>query len=218
MAHEGEVAARWEAGPYVRALGLQIRDAAPDRVVLALPYADGNSNPGGALHGGVAASLVLTAAALVGDADAQARALEGRTVDASIVYLAAAIREDVLVEARPLRRGKELTFVEADVRTEAGKPIARGLATRRVAAASPPDRVRTAHADVPGAGDVSPPAFTKIFTAAPFMARLGLRVVRVADGEAVVRLPWSADHADPAGTLHEGALAALADTTGAMAS
>jgi uncharacterized protein (TIGR00369 family) len=186
---------------------------------LVLPFAAANSNPGGALHGGVAASLVLIGSALVADAGRQdGRAPERSTVDASISYLAAAINEGVVAEARALRRGKELTFVEVDVRTEAGKPIARGLTTRRLAPVSPPDRVRSARERIPDAHDAAPPGFTKIFTAAPFMARLGLQVVRVESGEAIVRLPWLAANADADGSLHEGALAALADTTGAMAS
>jgi uncharacterized protein (TIGR00369 family) len=209
---------RTAAAPYVRALGLDVAEASTDRVRLVLPFAAGNSNPGGALHGGVAASLVLIGGALVGDATSGEDAVERTTIDASITYLAAAINEGVVAEARALRRGKELTFVEVDVHTDAGKPIARGLTVRRNAPPSPVDRVRAARERVPASSDAPPPGFTKLFTMAPFMARLGLQVVRVENGEAIVRLPWLAANTDADGTLHEGALAALADTTGAMAS
>jgi uncharacterized protein (TIGR00369 family) len=218
MHAHGELAARYESGAYARGLGIRVAGATEDAVRLVLPFADGNSNPGGALHGGVVASLVLIGAAAVADAGSAAAAAERSTVDVSIAYLAAAINEGVVAEAQALRRGKELTFVEVDVRTEAGKPIARGLAARRLAPPSPSNRIRDAPADVRTASASAPPAFTKIFTAAPFMARLGLEVLRVERGEAVVRLPWRAANADHDGTLDEGALAALADTTGAMAS
>jgi uncharacterized protein (TIGR00369 family) len=219
MSSVDALAARYESAPYNRALGLRVLEATPDLVRLGLPFADANSNPGGALHGGVAASLVLVGGALVAEAGAeQGAGYEGTTVDATITYLAAAINEGVVVAARPLRRGKELTFVEVDVRTDAGKAIARGLATRRLAPAAPADRVRRAHAATPPLDAAEPPRFTRIFTSAPFMARLGLEVLRVADGDAVVRLPWAPSNGDGRGALHEGAAAALADTTGAMAS
>lgn len=217
MSTADELAARYEQAAYNRALGVRVSEVTGDRARVALPFAEGNSNPGGALHGGVAASLVLIAGALVADAGNDGEAAERTTVDASIGYLAAAINEGVVADARVLRRGKELVFVEVDVRTDAGKPIARGLTARRLAPASPADRVRATREHVPGTSDAAPPRFTKLFTAAPFMARLGLQVVRVESGEAIVRLPWLAANVDVDGASHEGALAALADTTGAMA-
>ena len=45
-----------EAG-YSAALGVHCDDVTEASVALSLPYADGNSNPGKALHGGCAASL-----------------------------------------------------------------------------------------------------------------------------------------------------------------
>jgi uncharacterized protein (TIGR00369 family) len=218
MSAGGGMAARVGQAPYARALGVAVTAVSADVVQMALPFAAGNSNPGGALHGGVAASLVLIGGASAADAGDETGAAERSTVDVSIAYLAAAINEGVVAEARVLRRGKELTFAEVDVRTEGGKPIARGLVARRLAPASPPDRVREAAGEVLAATDAPPPGFTKLFTTAPFMARLGLEVVRVERGEAVVRLPWLTANTDADGALHEGALAALADTTGAMAS
>jgi uncharacterized protein (TIGR00369 family) len=51
-----------------------------------------------------------------------------------------------------------------------------------------------------------------------FMARLGIGVEHAHGGEAVLAMPWRADSADDAGAVHEGALAALIDTSGALAS
>jgi uncharacterized protein (TIGR00369 family) len=217
MSAHDDLARRYESGSYARALGVRVDSVSDEAVRLVLPFADGNSNPGGALHGGVAASLVLIGGAAVAEASGAAGE-ERSTIDVSVAYLAAAIKEGVVADARVLRRGKELTFVEVDVRSEGGKPIARGLAARRAAPATTSDRLIAGRESIQTASDGSPPGFTKIFTAAPFMARLGLQVARVEHGEAVVRLPWSDANADHDGALHEGALAALADTTGAMAS
>ncbi|HWP66880.1 MAG TPA: PaaI family thioesterase [Candidatus Limnocylindria bacterium] len=217
MSSPDELTRRYEEGGYVRALGVRVAAVSEEVVRLELPFAEGNSNPGGALHGGVAASLVLIGAAAAAEASG-AETPERSTVDVSVAYLAAAIEEAVTAEARVLRRGKELTFVEVDVRTGAGKPIARGLAARRLAGDTPADRLLVARDAARVPDDAARPGFTKIFTAAPFMRRLGLEVVHVAQGTAVVRLPWTPANADHDGTLHEGALAALADTAGAMAS
>src|SRR5262249_28887024 len=45
-----------------------------------------------------------------------------------------------------------------------------------------------------------------------------LTITHMKDGRAVIRMPATPDNTDGAGAVHEGALAALLDTTGAMAS
>src|SRR6185369_6074876 len=166
-----------------------------DRVRLRLPYADGNSNPGGALHGGVAASTIVAAGALAGwsgaagaapalstgvKAGADPATLEGAPIDAFVDYLAAAINEDVVADACVLRRGKELSYVEVDVHTDAGKAIARGLVTYRIAPPGPPTRDRATHRPPDVSLNVVPP-FARFFTGAPFMSRLGIAAAHAAD-------------------------------------
>ena len=47
---------RWICdSPYSRALGVELRSLADGSAELGLPFKEDNSNPGGALHGGVAA-------------------------------------------------------------------------------------------------------------------------------------------------------------------
>jgi uncharacterized protein (TIGR00369 family) len=205
--------------PYVDGLGVRVESTDESRARLRVPFQDGNSNPGGALHGGVAASVVDVAAALVGRAGVQERpGLEHAVVDLTVIYLAAAINEDIVAEARVLRRGKELAFVEVDVRTDAGKAIARGLVTHRSGERGAAERqlrrdpppFATPHGELPG--------FARFFTSAPFMARLGIAAHYSKEGLALVSLPWRGGNADAGGALHGGAVAALIDTTGAMAS
>jgi len=203
--------------PYADALGIELEAADAERARLRVPFGDGNSNPGGALHGGVAASVIDTAAGWVGRAAGGAD-LEHAVVDVSVVYLAAAINEDIAAEARLLRRGKELAFIEVDVRTEAGKAIARGLVTHRSGAPGGSDRqlIRDPEPSIEPADAL--PGFTRFFTAAPFMARLGIVARHASEGTALTELPWLDANADAGGALHGGAVAALIDTTGAMAS
>jgi uncharacterized protein (TIGR00369 family) len=56
------IAAWIEASPYARMLGVTVGEITPERARLVLPFAEGNTNPGQVLHGGVAASLVALAA------------------------------------------------------------------------------------------------------------------------------------------------------------
>jgi acyl-CoA thioesterase len=205
--------------PYADGLGVRVESADGARARLRVPFQDGNSNPGGALHGGVAASVIDVAAGLVGQAGAEDRpGVEHGIVDLAVTYLAAAIHEDIVAEARVLRRGKELAFVEVDVRTDAGKGIARGLVTHRSGEPGGADRqLRRDPAPFPAPhGEL--PGFTRFFTTAPFMARLGIEARHAADGTALTSLPWREGNAGAAGALHGGAVAALIDTTGAMAS
>jgi uncharacterized protein (TIGR00369 family) len=141
------------------------------------------------------------------------------TLDLSVTYLAAAIGEDIVGEARVLRRGKEIVYSDVDVRNDAGKPIAKGLVTWRAVATPAADgRQRVAAATPPGdpSGDV--PELARAIVSVPFIKSLGMRILRMADGHAVLRMPVTPDKTDHLGAVHEGAIAALIDTTGAMAS
>src|SRR5207244_11712394 len=50
-------------------------------------------------------------------------------VDASIQYVSASREEDVAAEARTLRRGGDLIFLDVTVRAAAGKPLVHGALT-----------------------------------------------------------------------------------------
>src|SRR5678816_297816 len=51
----------------------------------------------------------------------------------------------------------------------------------------------------------------------PFIAARGIRVEHMTGGTSRLVMPWLAANADASGGVHEGALLALLDTTGAMA-
>ncbi len=203
-----------EGSPFARTLGIELAALSEGSARLRLPYQDANSNPGKALHGGCAASLAVVGAQAVARAALGEEAGPWHTFGLQVNYLAAAIGEAVEAEARLLRRGKELCFVEVDVATEAGKPIAhattavRGRFGREPAAA------------VPAAGDdgtEDPGPMGPHIGKTPFIAARGIGVELMAGGRSRLVMPWRDDNADEAGRLHEGAVLALLDTTGAMA-
>ena len=211
------LAVRCESEPYCKELGVAVEELEEGRARLRLPYHDKNSNPGQALHGGVAASMIDIAGALAawtgfsGEADAAA-------IDVAVNYLAAAIGEEIFAEARVLRRGKEITYAEVDVTTGAKKPIAKGLVTTRIVAAGGPDRVFAGTADPNAIAAADVPSLGRAMMKVPFIARLGMRNERMDSGTARVRMPFLEANGAAGGAVHEGSLIALLDTTGAMAS
>ncbi len=216
-------AARFERAPYNASLGIRVEAIALDRVRLRVPYKDENSNPGRALHGGVAASTINVAGALAAWTAIDERPeLETGTLDLSVNYLAAAIGEDIVATAEVLRRGKEIVYSEVDVRNDAGKRIAKGLVTYRAfdVASVPraPERQRGCVAQLPAAATYQLIKHARGFVAVPFIARLGIEVDHASDGQAVLRMPFKTENGDLGDAVHEGALAALIDTTGALAS
>jgi len=216
-----QIASACVAAPYNSGLGIRVESVSPEAVRLRVLYKDENSNPGQALHGGVAASTIDIAGALVARACfSEVDNVDCGTLDLSVDYLAAAIAEDILATATVLRRGKELVYSDVDVRTEAGKQIAKGLVTHRIVeqVALAPDRQRFTTAEAVPSSVAEIPKNAAIFVSLPFISRLGMAVTHARDGEAFMRMPCAAHITDADGAVHEGALAALVDTTGAMAS
>jgi len=223
MTHEAleDLAARVSGMPYCVRLGVVVERIALDRVRVRVPYKDENSNPGRALHGGVAASTIDIAgvlAAATGHVDGER--FDAGTLDLTVDYLAAAIGEDIVAEAEVLRRGKELVYGDVAIRNDEGKWIARGLVTHRTLPKPPavdPARHLLSRADaIAEGGEV--PKLARAIVSVPFMASLGLAITHMHDGRAVVRMSRTREKTDGSGAIHEGALAALLDTTGAMAS
>ncbi len=186
---------------------------------MELPYSDDNANAGGMRHGGVIASAIALAGAAVACAGRDdASGLEAGTVDLAVAYVAAAIHEPIAAEARLVRRGREIVYAGVDVRGERGKAIATGLVTYRIAPPGPAERRMSLAPErrSPAGGEV--PALARFFVSTPFIRRLGTTVSEAAGGTAGAAIPAAEAMADVDGALHEGAIAALLDTAGALAS
>jgi len=207
---------RWvEESPYTAALGVRASELTRERVVLELPFAEANSNPGKALHGGCAASLAAVGGQAVTRLALGEESGPWHTCALQVGYLAAAIDEDVVASAKLLREGKQLCFVAIDVATKAGKPIAQATSVVRARLGAPPAELHASAGD-DGAADpgLMGPAIGKI----PFVAGRGITVEHMTGGRSRLVMPFRAANADASGGVHEGALLALLDTTGAMAS
>jgi acyl-coenzyme A thioesterase 13 len=207
---------RWvEQSPYARALGVRLEEMDGGGARLRLPFAEANTNPGQVLHGGVAASLC----AIGGQVVARSRLGEAsgpwHSAGLQVSYLAAAKAQEVVAVARLLREGKEVCFVEVEVAADDGKPIAHATAIVRA-------RFGAAAAELPASagdhGGSDPGAMGPHIGRIPFIAGRGIAVEHMSGGSSRLVMPLLDANADEAGGAHEGALLALLDTTGAMAS
>ena len=203
-----------EDSPYTRALGVEAVRIEAESARLVLPYRDENSNPGRALHGGCAASLAVVGGQCVTRAALGAGSGPWQTAALQVNYLAAAMGEDVYAEARLLRLGKALCFAVVDVFTQADKPIAQ--ATTLVSALQGADASSGPMASGDD-GSADPGPLGPHVVKAPYMAARGITIENMVAGKSRVALPGQKANLDFEGGIHEGALLALLDTTGAMA-
>lgn len=204
-----------ENSPYSRFLGIRLDHLDDKGARLFLPYRDDNSNPGKALHGGCAASLGAIGGQAVARAVLGPESGPWHTAQMQVSYLAAAIGEDVIADAELLRRGKELCFVSVRVKTADGKPIASITTTVR-------GRLGAAQTDTPTCpgdhGESDPGPMGPHIALVPFIGNRGITVEHMTNGTSRLIMPAADSNADLAGGVHEGAVLALLDTTGAMGS
>jgi uncharacterized protein (TIGR00369 family) len=205
-----------EQSAYARTLGVEAVSISDSEAILQLPFRETNSNPGGALHGGVYASLSIIGAHATARTALGADIGPFHTVGIQINYLSAAINEAVTARAKLLKRGKELAFVEVTCTSEAGKDVAQAsLMIRGRKGADVLDGPLCGSAvagDEPGEMG---PAITEMV---PFIHERGIVIEHMAAGEARLLMPWIENHGDnSSGGTHEGAALALLDTAGAMA-
>lgn len=204
-----------EESPYARALGVVLERLSEETADIALPYRDENSNPGKALHGGCAASLIAMAGQAVTRAALGQDAGPFHTAGAQVNYLKAAIGEDIVGRGRLLRRGREMCFVETRVETRDGTAIAQGTSLIRARMGAAPAQLPETRGD---AGAADPGAMGPHVGKMPFTQARGLEVLHMRGGTSRIVMPLGPNNADASGGVHEGAVIALFDTTGAMAS
>ncbi len=119
--------------PYVAHLGIQLTDIQPGVATLTLPFASALVTIGTIVHGGAIASLIDTAAMVAAWSEAEVPAnARGTTVNLSVAYLAPAEKEDLQAVARVLRRGRNLVYLDVEVRSASGNAIAKGLVTYKL--------------------------------------------------------------------------------------
>jgi len=115
-----------------RYLGIEVVDAKPGWVRLAVPIRDEIKNAAGApVHGGVYSALVDTAVggALATLHEASAGGVGQTTLDLNVSFLSGASEGEIFAEGRILRRGRTIAFGEATISDREGKVVAVGRAT-----------------------------------------------------------------------------------------
>jgi len=100
---------------------------------LTLPFANALVTIGTIVHGGAVASLIDTAAMVAAWSDAEVPAkARGTTVNLTVAFLASAEKEDLQAVARVLRRGRNLVYLDVEVRSASGNAVAKGLVTYKL--------------------------------------------------------------------------------------
>jgi uncharacterized protein (TIGR00369 family) len=213
---EVEEIKKWvESAPYSNFLGVELEQIDGSGAHLRLPYQDANSNPGKALHGGCAASIGAIAGQAIARAVLGSEAGPFHTPQMQVSYLAAAIDEEVVADARLLRKGRELCFVGVDVKTLNDKPIASITTTVRGRFGREDANYHVSPGDH---GEADPGVMGPHIGRVPFIGHRGIAVEHMSGGTSRLAMPLIDDNCDASGGVHEGAILALLDTTGAMAS
>jgi uncharacterized protein (TIGR00369 family) len=118
------------SSPLAKLLGIRLESAQDDRAVLVMPFRPELATMGDVVHGGAIASLADTAAMAAAWADDEVpESLAGSTVSITVDYVAPARASDLTAEARVVRRGRRLSFIDIDVRDAGDTVVAKALAT-----------------------------------------------------------------------------------------
>src|SRR5438094_10304781 len=114
--------------PIGRLLGFALKEIEPGRAVFEMEVGERHHNPMGTLHGGVYCDL---ADAAMGYAYAATLA-EGETfttVELKIHFLRAVRQTTLTAEAKVVKAGSTLGYVECDVKDQTGNLVARAAST-----------------------------------------------------------------------------------------
>lgn len=128
------VAERVVGNPLGEHLGMTLVEAAPDRVVVGLPFRQHNVTLGDQVHGGAIAALIDAAATAVAwtGTDAQAPPARGTTVNLEVSFMAAARACDLTATATVPRRGRTICFCSVEVHDPTGALVAQGRAVYKL--------------------------------------------------------------------------------------
>ena len=108
-------------------LGLEFTEWGPDAIALRFrPEAWTRDAANGAIHGGILATALDTAACFAAIA---AAGVDCSTLDLRCDYLRPALDDEFVVRGTPLRAGKRIAWADATIATHEGRLIATGRGT-----------------------------------------------------------------------------------------
>ena len=96
---------------------LKVVSGSPGHCTMSMVVEKAHANMGGTLHGGFSAHLVdsVTTLALMTNEGG----MPGVSVDMNLTYIKAAkIGEEILIDARTLKKGRTLAFLECEIRNK----------------------------------------------------------------------------------------------------
>ena len=126
----GEGKAQWRSHPpFYRHLGLELEALADGKSAIRLPFRKEYANTRGEVHGGAIATLVDAAMSQAVRSTVEQGALVA-TISMTLNYLAPGVG-DLLCRGTVVRRGRSLSFVEAEVTDAGGHAVCRATATFR---------------------------------------------------------------------------------------
>ncbi|SRR5216683_2963809 len=130
MLEQGQKVLRGEltSPPIARLLGFVLKSIEPGHAVFAMEADERHHNPMGTLHGGVYCDLADAAmgyayAATLGEGETFT------TVELKVNFLRAVRKATLTAEARVVKAGSTLGYVECDVKDETGRLVARAAST-----------------------------------------------------------------------------------------
>jgi len=116
------------ASPFAELLGLEPVEAVPGHVRLRMPFSEKLLQSLGRVHGGAIFSLADHASGWAAYSTLEPNE-RCATLEMKINYIAALHDEDCQAEARVIHKGRTSIVVEAEIKTEAGRLMAKTLAT-----------------------------------------------------------------------------------------
>jgi uncharacterized protein (TIGR00369 family) len=218
MGEVEQARARFARVAFAQRLGITISELAHGHAALELPYQADHMNAGGVLSGGASAALlVLTGALAAWTGVALDAKTDLRCVDFSLQYLDAARDEDLVSEARILRRGRDVAFIDVAARSRAGVPVCKGLLTYQTADhRGHAPRLRADPLLPPAPAPMIAPVAQRLFQG--YVKKLEMAPLHESPGRVVIHMPCTAGHRDETGQLHAGALASIVDIAAVAAS
>jgi uncharacterized protein (TIGR00369 family) len=101
--------------PFSALLGFQIDEVKKDFCRMRLPFRPELRTNADIVHGGAIASLIDTAGVVAVWSNVSPDVTRGATASLTVNYLSEAERVDLLAQARVIRRGRSVVFVDIDV-------------------------------------------------------------------------------------------------------
>ncbi|MBY0563173.1 MAG: PaaI family thioesterase [Hyphomonadaceae bacterium] len=120
-----------EAMPFAKLMGVDVREATPQKVVATLLARDELCTAGGILHGGAIMALADSVGALGAFMTLPTGAIGTTTIESKTNFLGAAkAGSTVTAEATPVHIGKRTSVWQTRIAGENGKPVALVLQTQ----------------------------------------------------------------------------------------